>query len=79
MIVTLFFLCFFQSCFPEGQFIPSYIYLFIKGLIFGIPYGCLLMRFFVPLLFFIQSGESVYDDHDLDLLYDIYNTLNEHN
>ena len=37
------------------------------------------MGFTVVFLFFIQSGESIYDHHDSDLFYDIYNTINEHN
>ena len=34
------------------------------------------MRFTVAFMFFIQSGESLYD---LELFYDIDNTVNEHN
>ena len=36
--VTLFFSIFFQLSFFEKKFVPSQLYLFIKGLIFGIIY-----------------------------------------
>ena len=37
------------------------------------------MEFIVASLFFIQSGESIYDPPQFNLVYDIYNTINEHN
>ena len=37
------------------------------------------MKFIAAFLFFIQSEESLYGIHDLDLFYDIYNTITEHN
>ena len=37
------------------------------------------MGFIVAFLFFIQLGESYMIRHNSDLLYDIYNTKNEHN
>ena len=39
-VVTLFFSNFFQLSFSDGKFIPSQLYLFIKGLIFVIPSEC---------------------------------------
>ena len=38
-----------------------------------------LVGFIVAFLFFMQSGESIYDNDDSDLFYDIYNTINQYN
>ena len=91
-IVRLFFSNFFQSSFSDGKFIPSYLYFFIKGLIFVILSGFysvtaywkhllsfLLMRFIVAFCF-LYSQENLYMIHyNLDLFVDIYNTITEHN
>ena len=39
------------------------------------------MRFFVAFVFFVQSGESIYDSsrYDSHLFYDIDSTLSTHN
>ena len=39
----------------------------------------LLIGFIVVFLFFIQSGESIYDPQQLGFYYDIYNIITEHN
>ena len=39
----------------------------------------LLMIFIFALLFFIHQENLYMNYHDLDLFYDIYNTVNEHN
>ena len=39
----------------------------------------LLPGFIVAFLFFIQSGESIYDPPWLGFFYDIFNAINEHN
>ena len=43
VIVTLFFSNFFQSTFSDRKFIPSHLYLFIKGLLFVIVSACFLI------------------------------------
>ena len=91
--VTLFFSNFFEWSFSDGKFIPSQLYLFIKGLIFVI-----VCRFFLisswfkvkkiicyPFLLlkiydFLSNHENLYMiHHNSDLFSDIYNTINEDN
>ena len=61
-IVTLFFSNFFQSSFSDGKFIPSQLYLFIKGLIFVILCG----SFFISLP--CNVTVTVYRKHLLSFL-----------
>ena len=85
-MVTLFFSEFFQSSFSDGKFIPSHLYLFVKGLIFVIlsAYWKHLLSFlligFIIAFCYLSNQENLYViRHNSDLFYDIYNRIIKNN
>ena len=59
-----------SACFPISSWSNVTVPTYWKHLL-----SSLLIGFIIAFLFFIQSGESIYDP----LLYDIYNAINDHN